>query len=66
MTVFEFIDLSTDSFKVRIYDMAKEEEVYKGWSDETPDEYEDYDVWSYDPPCMECADIILNIETEED
>lgn len=66
ITVYDFINLFIDGVKIALYDFTSETEVFRGWSQDIPDEYEDLEVLSLDPPTMDDDHMIINIETEED
>lgn len=52
ISVYDFVQLCCDPsmLKVAIFDLAVGEELYRGYADEIPEEYEDMKVWSYDAP----------------
>lgn len=66
MTLYELINLCIEpSFlKVKIYDVNKCEDVWEGFGDEIPEEYEDLEVSSFDLPVKDS--ITFNVDLEED
>lgn len=69
MTLYDlremFID---DSQMIRIYDIAKEDNIYEGEFRDIPDEYEDYEISSIDsvyPTINFDGYITINIDTED-
>lgn len=66
-TVAEFVDTMTqDDIPIAIYDMGLETEVGKyQFKDDIPDEYLEFDVWSFDVD-FENKTIIINIDSTDE
>ena len=62
MTVLDFANMcvDSDSLILRLWDMDKEEEVYAGYANELPFQYEDAEVESFDLP-VKAGEITLNV-----
>lgn len=65
MTIYDFIYLACDSFSVAIFDMNSGTELFRGESNEIPNELEDMELMSYDMPSYHDTALILNVEVEE-
>ncbi len=62
MTVYDLIDLLTDAATVEVFSFDKGETVYKGFSDEIPDEIGAQEVASIDPIFPESQHLTINID----
>ena len=62
MTVLEFVNMcvDSDSLILRLWDTDTEEEVYAGYANELPFQYEDAEVESFDLP-VKTGEITLNV-----
>lgn len=62
MTVFELLELLSDAATVEIFDLDKGATIYKGFSDEIPDEIGEQEVASIDPVFPESQHLTINID----
>ena len=62
MTVFELLELLSDAATVEVFSLDKGETVYKGFSDEIPDEIGEQEIASIDPVYPETKHFTINID----
>ena len=62
MTVFELLELFSDAATVEIFSLDKGETIYKGFSDEIPDNIGDQEIASIDPVFPESLHLTINID----
>jgi hypothetical protein len=62
MTVYDLIDLLTDAATVEAFSLDKGETIYKGFSDEIPDEIGEKEIASIDPFFPESQHLTINID----
>lgn len=65
MTVYEFCELLTDAAIIEIFSFEAGEAVYKGYSDDLPDEIGESIISSIDPVHKESEHLTINIECIE-
>lgn len=68
MSIYDFIELATGGFSCAVYDMRKQEEIFRGDSDDLMREImcgdiPDYEIESFD---FEMCEITFNVESDED
>ena len=61
MTVYELCELFSDGATVEIFSLEKGETIYKGFSDEIPDEIGEAEISSIDPIFPETKHLTINI-----
>lgn len=68
ISVYDFVQLCCDPsmLMVVIFDLAIGEELYRGYADEIPEEYEDMKVWSFDAPFGGTDTLEINVDTGEE
>lgn len=62
MTVFELLELLSDAAMVEVFSLDKGETIYKGFSDEIPDEIGEKEIASIDPVFPEAQHLTINID----
>ena len=62
MTVYELLELFSDSATVEVFSLDKGETIYKGFSDEITDEIGEREIASIDPVSPETQHLTINID----
>lgn len=62
MTIYEFCELFSDAAIVEIFSFEKGGTIYKGYSDEIPENIGEGEISSIDPVYKESEHITINID----
>jgi hypothetical protein len=62
MTIFDLLELLSDTATVEVFSLDKAETVYKGFSDEIPEEIVEQEIASIDTVFPESQHLTINID----